>query len=379
MPDIVCPALLVLVRNSAQGSAEFLDLRARLFQQFVGGGVGDAEIRAEPECRPVHGGHALAFEQSGHEILIGIDHLPVFRLFADQRRTGRIDIKRAFGHRAFQTGRLIEHGDDEIPPSLEHLAALADEILRTIQRLDCRPLRDGTGARGLLALHHIHGLDQDIRSRRITNTPAGHRIGFRNAIHGQCAVHEIGFDFGRGDEFEIAIGEMLIHVIGQNPDMGMAHQNIGNGFQLGIRIGRTGRIGRRIQNNPFGFGRDRLFEIGSLQFELVFQSGRNENRLASAHQHHFGIADPIRGRNNHLVPRIERCSKSIEQNLLAAGADNDLRGLIVEIVFPLELFHDRFAQRHNTGNRRIFGFATVDRFDSGLFDILRCVEIGFTD
>ena len=62
--------------------------------------------------------------------------------------------------------------------------------------------------------------------------------------------------------------------------------------------------------------------------------------------------------------------------MLAAGADDRLRRLVVEAVLALEFLGDRFAQRRDAGNRRIFRLAALDRFDRGLLDIVRRVEIG---
>src|ERR1700730_16847839 len=63
--------------------------------------------------------------------------------------------------------------------------------------------------------------------------------------------------------------------------------------------------------------------------------------------------------------------------MLAAGADDCLRRFIVEPILALEFLGDRFAQRRDTGNPRIFRLAALDRGDRGFLDIVRRVEIGF--
>ena len=134
-------------------------------------------------------------------------------------RAGREDVERAFRARAFQALRLVQHGDDEVAALLEDLAARRDEVLRAVERLDRRPLRDRAGARSLLALDHVHRLDERLGAGGVADAPAGHRIGFRDAVHRQRAVVERRLDLGRRDELEVAIGQVLVHVVGQHPDM----------------------------------------------------------------------------------------------------------------------------------------------------------------
>src|SRR5947209_6732877 len=84
---------------------------------------------------------------------------------------------------------------------------------------------------------------------------------------------------------------------------------------------------------------------------------------AAADRHHFGIAHPIRRDADDFIAGVQRGEEGIEQNLLAAGADNDLRGLVVELVLALELLGDGFAQRRNASDRRVLGLAALDCLD----------------
>ena len=54
-------------------------------------------------------------------------------------------------------------------------------------------------------------------------------------------------------------------------------------------------------------------------------------------QHDVGIAHPIGRRHDHLVSRIERGEQRVVEHLLAAAAHGDFRGLVGEIILPLEL------------------------------------------
>src|SRR5689334_9817007 len=81
-----------------------------------------------------------------------------------------------------------------IAPLLEGLLEAGQMVLRAVQGLDRRPLRDGRGAGRLLALQRVHRLDQLDRAGGVADAPAGHRIGLRHAVHGQRALVERGLD-----------------------------------------------------------------------------------------------------------------------------------------------------------------------------------------
>src|SRR5690606_926628 len=138
----------------------------------------------------MHDGNAFRLDQRQREVFIALDHLAFRRRLADTAFTGRIYIEGAFWHRAFQTLRLIEHGDDKVAPRLECFRALRNEILRAVQRLNRRPLADRSRVRGGLALHLRHRLDELLWPGAIADTPARHRISFRHTVHGERAVIE---------------------------------------------------------------------------------------------------------------------------------------------------------------------------------------------
>jgi len=96
--------------------------------------------------------------------------------------------------------------------------------------------------RGLLPLDHVHRLDELCRARRVADAPASHRIGLRHAVHSQSAWLQPRLDLHERGEHEVAINEMLVHVVGQHPDMRMAHQHIGQRLEFVARIGGAGRV-----------------------------------------------------------------------------------------------------------------------------------------
>ena len=325
------------------------------------------------------GRHGFGFEQGLHEIVVGGDDLALRRLLADQLGDGRINVEGAFRHRAFQALGLVQHRDNEVAATLEGGPEHRQVLLCAVQRFHRRPLADGAGAGGLLALHHVHGIHQMLRACRVADAPAGHGIGFRHAVHGQRAVIEIGLDLGGRAELEVAIGEVLVHVVGEDPDMRMLHQDIGQRLHLGPAIGRARGVGGRVEDHPLRLRRDGALEILGLELEVGFLLRLDEDRGAAAQRHHLGVAHPVGRHADHLVARVQRGKQGVVDHMLAARGHDGLRGLVVEIVLALELAGHRLAQRLDAGDGRVLCLAPADGVDGGVLDVVGRVEIRLAD
>ena len=223
------------------------------------------------------------------------------------------------------------------------------KILLCLAMKSCGPLSASTAAhcddrrrvRRRLRLHHRHRLDQRLRPAGIADAPAGHAIGLRAAVDGERARIKRRLDLRRRRELEVVVDQVLVHVVGHHVHMRMPHQHVGERLQFGARIGGARRIRRRVQQHPFGLRRDRAIELLRRQLEAGRHRGLDRHRLAAGEQHHVEIAHPIGRGEDHLVARIERRNEGVVQHLLAAGADGDLRRLVVEAVLALELLDDR--------------------------------------
>ncbi len=111
----------------------------------------------------------------------------------------------------------------------------------------------------------------------------------------------------------------------------------------------------------------------------MLHGGLDEDRRAAAEHHHLGVGDPVGRGNDDLVAGVQRGEKRVVDHLLAAGPDDDLRGLVVEAVLALELAGDRLAQGHDAGDRGVLGLAAADGRDGGFLDVVGGVEIGLAD
>ncbi len=97
--------------------------------------------------------------------------------------------------------------------------------------------------------------------------------------------------------------------------------------------------------------------------------------LPLAEQHDVRIGHPVGRRDDHLVAGIEGGHQRVVDGLLAAAADGDLLGGVVEVVLPLELGADRLAQRRGAGDRGILGLAAIDGGLSRRLDVVGGVEV----
>ena len=172
---------------------------------------------------------------------------------------------------------------------------------------------------------------------------------------------------------------MLVHVVGQHPHMRVAHQHVGQAFKLVARIGRAGRVRRRVQDHPLGPRRDRPLEVLGLELEAILERGRHDDRVAPVDRDHLGIAHPERRGDDDLVALVHRDQEGVIEDLLAPGRDDGVGRLVVEPVLAAELGRDRLAQGGNAEHRRIFGLAALDRLDRRLLDVVGGVEVRLAD
>ena len=113
--------------------------------------------------------------------------------------------------------------------------------------------------------------------------------------------------------------------------------------------------------------------------KLCCHGAFDEDRRAAAQADDLGIGHPVWRGDDHLVARVQGGEQGVVDHLLAAGADDGLRGLVVEAVLALELAGDGLAQGHDAGNRRVLRLAAADRCDGGFLDVVGRVEIRLAD
>ena len=146
-------------------------------------------------------------------------------------------------------------------------------------------------------------------------------------------------------------------------------------FQLCRGVRGAGRVVGRVQDQPLGARRDRLLEVVRLELEAGLLGAADHDRGAAGEQGHVRVRHPVRRRNDHLVAGIERRHQRVVDDLLAAGADADLVGPVVEAVLARELRDHRRLQLGRAVDRGVLGLAGMDRGDRRCLDVVRRVEI----
>ena len=155
----------------------------------------------------------------------------------------------------------------------------------------------------------------------------------------------------------------------------MAHQHITKRLQLGPRIACPRGVRGRVEDEPFGFGRDRRLKLRRCQLEIMFNATLHRHRGAACQKHHIGVRHPIGRGDDHLIAGVTGGHQGVVQNLLAAGANGDLVRRVFQTVFAFKLDADRLFQLGDTIHRGIARLALINRALGGDADVFRRVKI----
>ncbi len=156
----------------------------------------------------------------------------------------------------------------------------------------------------------------------------------------------------------------------------MPEQHRAERGELAPGIGGTGRVRRRVEDDPLRPRRDRGVELRRRHLEAGVDAAVDRDRRRPGEGDHVGIADPIRGRDDDLVARAERRHQRVEDGVLAADVDRDLVEPVVERVVTAELGAHGFLAGDRAVDDRVLRLAAADRGDRRFLDELGRIEIG---
>ena len=223
-----------------------------------------------------------------------------------------------------------------------------------------------------------HHFCDGCRSGCITNAPTGHCIGFGNTVNQNGSLFYRVAQRCHAGEGTSIIQQFEINLIGNDVQI-MLYADIGQRNQLFPIIQHTGGVGRVIQNQSLGFRRNCLFQLLRCEFEILgFRRIDNHTHTAD-HTNHFIVADPIRSRQNHLVPcaglyQNRQCCKHI---MLCTTCNNNLGVVIIQIQITFQAGSNCFPQRNNAGSRCVFGFSFLNGTDTGFLNVFGGIKIRF--
>ena len=325
--------------------------------------------------RAVHGGNTFFIQQGRDEIFVIVDFGALGRGFAQAAMDGGEHVKSAFRLMAGNAFRRVQHVHHQVAAVLVDLHHFNQRVFRPFQRRQGGRLRDGGGIGSGLALQLVHGVDKLHRRAAEADAPAGHGIGLGAAIHGDGARPQTRLHLHDGGGLEAVIGQLVVNIVGEHPDIGVLQQHVANGAQLLGRISGAGGVAGGVEEEPFGFGRDGGLQILGAQLEPVILAAGHEYGRALGQRHDIRVAHPARGGDNHLVARLHGGQHGVENNLLAAGGNDNFFRLVIDAGVAQEFGGNGLAQRRGAGNIGVFGIAGLNRLDGRLLDVLRRVEI----
>ncbi|MNL32673.1 hypothetical protein D3C87_1545380 [compost metagenome] len=164
---------------------------------------------------------------------------------------------------------------------------------------------------------------QGWRRHHPADTPAGHGVGFRQAVEGRGALGHAR-QARRADVFAFE-QQFAVDLIGNQPQV-VADAQLSQGGPGAARQTRAGRVVRAVQCQRPGARSDARGDIFGQHAKAVFR--------AYGHRHHHGTASTeyrfvgdVHGLgDDHFVTRIEYALGHAEQRTLRPGQYGDLIG-----------------------------------------------------
>ena len=243
------------------------------------------------------------------------------------------------------------------------------------QRSALAHVRDVGGGMGLEVgggLDHVGGADHP------PDPPTRHGVGLGDAVEHDALVLQLGDELGHGGEPVLAVGEVLVDLVGDDPDAAVDRPAT-DGLDLLHWVHRAGRVAGRHEQQC-------LRAVGHRRVELIDRDpkagglvGADHDRYAARQGDRLGVGGPVRRRQEHLVAGIEQCGEGVVDGVLAPVGDEHLAGLHIEAGVAQRLDRDGLLQLGEAAGRRVL---VVPRVASGLHrclhDVGRGREVGLS-
>jgi predicted AAA+ superfamily ATPase len=348
------------------------------FLQVVhGGGEGDADAAFGAEGGAGHQGDAVFQQVFAEGQVVGGRDLAGGVELADGRADVREGVEGAAAFYALHAGDGVEAVHHEAMAFPEGGQHGLDAGLVAVEGRLRRHLGDGGGVGGALGLDVVHGGDDVRRAGAVADAPAGHGVGLGHAVEHHGAVVQV-----RAGVEDVVVGavrheDVLVHVVAGDQHVWMAAQHLAQGGQFFLAVDGAAGVGGAVDDQHPGPGGDGRFQLCRGDLEALIDAGVDDDRHAVGQDDHVRIRDPVGGRDDDFVARIDEGLGQVVEALLAAAGHQHLVGGVGEAVFPLELVDDRLLQAGGAAHGGVLGEARVDGGDGRVLDVLGGVEIRF--
>ena len=173
------------------------------------------------------------------------------------------------------------------------------------------------------------------------------------------------------------VQEVLICVISDHIDPVFDCKPGNRADFLGIHH-HTRRVRRAIDDHRTRARRDMPYQVGHPQ--LVVWTEGYMNRHTPHKGNLIGKRGPCGDRDKDLVTRVEEGNHEVVEGLLSTNADADFRSRVVlHPILTMQLVRDRFLEFDDPTRRRVFRLAVADCTIRRFLDVLRSIEVRFTN
>ena len=146
---------------------------------------------------------------------------------------------------------------------------------------------------------------QRFRQDHVAEPPAAHRVGFREGEAVNHSVGKIGLAGEVEDAVGVLIGEMAVGVVQQDENI-VRTRNRADTQKLVAAENPAGRIGRRDENDRFGFRRDQLFQLFRVELPVAGLIERPVDGFAAAQADLLDMRGEAGVGDDDLVARIQQ-------------------------------------------------------------------------
>ena len=197
----------------------------------------------------------------------------------------------------------------------------------------CFLTQDRSTEHGVLMNFH-HGFGELGRSTGEAETESGHGPGFGKAVQIDGAFAHAGNFQNAG--VRLIIGELAVDFVGDDDEV-VLDGEFGNLPNLFLRQGGSGRVGRVVEHQQFGFLADLFLQRFAGEFEVVLFGGFYSNGYAMSKDDDGIIRDVARLVIEHFVAGFNQGADGEIHGLADADGDEDFG---VGVVFDASDFVD---------------------------------------
>ncbi len=231
--------------------------------------------------------------------------------------------------------------------------------------------------RGGVALEVGGGLYDVVGADEPADAPAGHGVGLGDAVDDEALLGDLGHEGGHGGELVVAVDEVLVDLVGDDPHAVLDGPAPDGGDLVG-GVDRSGGVVGADEEQHFGARGAGGFELVDGDFEPGGVVGVDDDGHSPGERDGFGVGRPIRGGADDLVARIAQRREGGVDGVLAAVGDEHLGGVDGDAGVAEGLGGDRLAQLGQAAGGCV---AVVAHFGAGgdgrLDDVVGGGEVGF--